>query len=45
MMIMLSLSVFVFVDELYTKIIILILGVVGFAVILSFPTTKRNTSL
>jgi len=44
MMIMLSLSVFVFVDELYTKIIILILGIIGFAVILSFPTTKNNNS-
>jgi len=39
---MLALSVFVFVDELYTRIIILILGVVGFTMILSFPTTKRK---
>ena len=44
MMVMLSLSVFVFVDELYTKLIILVLGIIGFAVILSFPTTKKNNS-
>lgn len=44
MMLMLLLSVFVFVDELYTKLIILVLGIIGFAVILSFPTTKKNTS-
>ncbi|MBL7128146.1 MAG: YbaN family protein [Ignavibacteria bacterium] len=44
MVTMLTLSIFVFVDELYTRIIILIIGIVGFIVILSFPTTKTNNT-
>jgi uncharacterized membrane protein YbaN (DUF454 family) len=45
MMIMITLSVFIIVDEFYTKIIILVIGIVGFIVILSFPTSKRNNSV
>ncbi len=44
MIIMIGLSVFVFVDELYTKIILVVLGIIGFTMILSFPTTKENKS-
>ena len=42
MTLMIALSAFLFVEALYLKLILLILGVVGFIVILSIPTLKSE---
>ena len=42
MTLMITLSVFLFVEVLYLKLILIILGVIGFIVILSIPTLKSD---
>ena len=42
MLSMISLSVFVFVDNIYAKVVILVLGAVGTAVILLIPTSRKS---
>ena len=42
MTLMIALSIFIFAEAFYIKLILLILGAVGFIVILSIPTLKRK---